>query len=215
MTQYPKIKTLFHRDANFKVAEGLWRTDEFDFLKDVKWNFFEKVDGTNIRIILYPGSPLPEIRGKTDGAKIPDKLLTKLQEIVSSRLIVLNSIFGHQDVPVCLYGEGYGGYIQKVGKQYGDLDFILFDVKIGNWWLKYEDVCSLAIALGLEVVPLVDTGPLTRMVSLVKHQSDSIVAKTSGLRMEGLVAKPAVDLLDRSGQRIIAKLKVKDFAHEG
>jgi hypothetical protein len=38
-----------------------------------------------------------------------------------------------------------------------------------------------------------------------------MVAKTSGLRMEGLVAKPAVDLLDRSGQRIIAKLKVKDF----
>jgi hypothetical protein len=72
--------------------------------------------------------------------------------------------------PVILYGEGYGPGIQKGGGNYGsDQSFVLFDIKIGPWWLRREDVLEIADKLMIpDVVPVVGKGTLADMVALVR-----------------------------------------------
>ena len=58
-TEYHKITTLFERDSdtNFKkVIEGLYAKPEFKYLEGATWEFTEKVDGTNIRVVLTPSA---------------------------------------------------------------------------------------------------------------------------------------------------------------
>jgi len=209
MLKYPKIKTVWKRDPDNKyktLIEGQWATPEFEYLKDNTWIFTEKVDGTNIRIMWDD----EQIRfgGRTDRAQIPPFLLDKLQAIFPNEKLAEG--FGTEQ-PVCLYGEGYGARIQKGGGNYipGGVSFILFDVQIGNWWLRREDVEGIAEGMGIDVVPIRGTGPLEKAIRMVRN------GWASALRpgfAEGLVMKPAVELFARNGGRIVAKIKHKDFS---
>lgn len=52
MREYHKIETLFERDEKTKkLIEGKFRNETVGFLKDNMWDFTEKIDGTNIRIL--------------------------------------------------------------------------------------------------------------------------------------------------------------------
>mgnify|MGYP003290714294 CR=1 FL=1 len=52
MIEYHKIETLFERDEKTKkLIEGNFRNKTVEFLKDNLWEFTEKIDGTNIRIL--------------------------------------------------------------------------------------------------------------------------------------------------------------------
>lgn len=52
MREYHKIETLFERDEKTKkLIEGKFRNETVRFLKDNMWDFTEKIDGTNIRIL--------------------------------------------------------------------------------------------------------------------------------------------------------------------
>ena len=118
-----------------------------------------------------------------------------------------NAIF--DDADVCLYGEGYGAKIQKGGGNYRqDQSFVLFDVKIGDWWLQREDVEDVASRMGLDIVPILCSGTLTDMVILA---SSGFPSKWGDFPAEGIVARPATELKTRSGHRIITKIKHKDF----
>lgn len=110
---------------------------------------------------------------------------------------------------VTLFGEGYGAKIQKGGQYLRDrCDFVLFDVKVGDWWLRRDDVEDVAIKLGLDVVPVVTTAPIYWAVDKVQKGFDSA---WKGATPEGLVGRPAVDLFNRRGNRIITKIKRRDF----
>jgi len=99
--------------------------------------------------------------------------------------------------------------IQKGGGNYcKDKDLVVFDIKIGEWWLKREDVEELALKFLCRSVPVIMEGTLDQMVQLVKSGFNS---KWGDFKAEGIVARPKVELKDRSGQRIITKLKYKDF----
>jgi ATP-dependent RNA circularization protein (DNA/RNA ligase family) len=190
MNQYHKINSLFKRST--------------------EWEFTEKVDGTNIRVMYHPaftdGNPDAVVLfgGKTDNAQIPANLVNKLKE-----LFPLGK-FRDFDSELCLYGEGYGANIQKGGGNYisNGVDFVLFDVKIGDWWLKRVDVEDIATKLSVQVVPIIGRGTLEDMIDLCdkgfKSQWGDFIA-------EGIVARPVVELRDRAGHRIITKLKHKDF----
>jgi len=139
---------------------------------------------------------------------MPTFLLAKLQDLFPNEKFV--KCFGDGEMPICLYGEGYGAKIQKGGGNYipDGVSFILFDVLIGNWWLKRPDVEGVAATFGINVVPVVGTGPLQEAIDLVN------VGLASELRdgmAEGLVMKPIIDLAGRDGKRIVAKVKHKDF----
>ena len=103
------------------------------------------------------------------------------------------------DMKVILFGEGYGGSIQKTGKHYrSDVSFILFDVYLpdSNLWLKRDSIEDIAKTFGVDVVPIVLEGTLEEGVDFVKTFPKSTIGTAN---MEGIVGKPKVDMLDRMG----------------
>ena len=210
MNQYHKIQTVFKRNPATKyrtLLEGEWSLPEFEYLSLCEWVFTEKVDGTNIRI-QYQDHQIT-FGGKTDRAQIPANLVNRLSKLFleEDTIDLFFGMFG--DGPVCLYGEGYGDKIQKAGKYYSaDQDFILFDVKVGDWWLKRGDVNEIADKLGIDIVPILGTGTLFDMVRLAKAGIESSWGK---FQAEGYVARPLVELKTRGGHRIITKIKCRDF----
>lgn len=215
MNEYHKIKTVFLRDpeTNYRtLLEGQYAIPEFEYLADNHWIWTEKIDGTNIRVIWEGSKPVAGdgflFNGKSEKSQIPPYLLESLKEIFIPRKIDFESVFENTDV--CLYGEGCGAKIQKGGGKYKSegQTFVLFDIKIGHWWLKREDVEGIAHNLGLQIAPIIGGGPLVDMVEKIKHGFRSDWGEFTA---EGIVARPAVELIDRSGRRIITKLKYKDF----
>ena len=209
MKQYHKIQTVYKRDPDnrFKtLLHGQYSLPEFEFLKDNPWVFTEKVDGTNIRII-WDGEKIT-FGGKTDNAQTPVPLLNRLNEMFLPKVETFASVFG--DTAVCLYGEGYGAKIQKVGGNYSATqEFVLFDVKIADWWLERPNVADIAEKLGVDIVPIIGEGTLDDLEALVKSGFES---KWGDFLAEGVVARPAVELKTRNGSRIITKLKHTDFS---
>ena len=173
-----------------------------------EWVFTEKVDGTNIRIIVYPKIAGGDIKfgGKTDNAQIPAFLVSKLEARFLPQREALNAAFPDGG---CLYGEGYGAKIQKGGHYRPDQDFVLFDVKVGDWWLQRSAVQEVAATFGLDAVPIIGTGTLSEMIERAKAGFNSTWGPFAA---EGIVARPAVELKARDGSRIITKIKQRDFA---
>lgn len=210
MKQYTKIQTVYKRDERTKkIIEGDYSMPEFAYLVNNEWIYTEKVDGTNIRVMWNGESVV--FGGKTDEASIPVFLLYKLQELFdgTKKRLLFKEIFT-DSTQVCLYGEGYGLKIQSAGASYlpDGNDFILFDVKIGDWWLERSNVEDIAQKLGIKVVPIIGKGTLTEAVELVRKGFQSTMGN---LTAEGIVLRPSVDLITRKGERIITKIKHRDF----
>ena len=70
---------------------GEWAEPEFGYLQNNQWEFTEKIDGTNIRIMFDGGNIV--FKGKTDNAQIPSRLIDKLQNLFLSRKTELKEIF--------------------------------------------------------------------------------------------------------------------------
>lgn len=212
MKQYHKINTIFKRDMEHgaKIIEGSFADPEVEFLKDNQWVFTEKVDGTNIRV-MWNGEAV-SFGGKSDNAQMPVFLLYKLQELfdgtIKKQLFI--DKFGSEPTQVCLYGEGYGAKIQKGGDNYkpDGVDFVLFDVKIGDWWLQRKDVEDIASHFGIKVVPILGEGTIQEAIEMIRKGFNSQLGE---FLSEGIVARPKVELKTRRGDRIITKIKTKDF----
>ncbi len=218
MKEYHKIQTVFKRNPETKfrtLLEGEYSMPEFEYLKNNTWIFTEKVDGTNIRIKCNPyqenGKAFGIVfMGKSDDAQIPKTLYTCLENKFHSDFVreKITEIFPNG---ACLYGEGYGAKIQKGGGNYRqDQGFVLFDIKIGDLWLKREAVEDITKRLGIGIIPIIDIGTLSRMVELVRNGFDSVWGK---FKAEGIVARPSTELKTRRGDRIITKIKCKDFSN--
>ena len=135
--EYPKIQTVFMRDANGIIIPTQFTRSEFEWLKDCQFRAEEKIDGTNIRVEIdfdEYGVCSWEFAGRTSKAIIPEHLLQKLHELFDSANF--SEVFNNPpcNTHITLYGEGYGYKIQSCGNRYRrtTCDFILFDVKIDN-----------------------------------------------------------------------------------
>lgn len=207
--EYHKIQTIYKRDSKTrKIIKGDYSMPEFEFLKDNLWVFSEKVDGTNIRVI-WDGKDVI-FGGKTDDAQIPAHLLARLQELFAglAKKQLFYEIFTGKRV--CLYGEGYGIKIQESGESYipEGVDFVLFDIKIDEWWLERKNIEDIARKLGIKIVPVIGEGTLDDAVEIAKQGFKS---QWGDFMAEGIVAKPKVELKSRKGERIISKIKHRDF----
>jgi len=209
MEEYHKIQTVFKRDPDTKYKTlllGVYSTPEIEYLSGCDWVFTEKVDGTNIRIMYRNGKIT--FGGKTEQAQISAQLISVLEEKFFPRKEQFINQFPDG---VCFYGEGYGAKIKKGGGNYrSDQSFVLFDVKIGGWWLRRQAVESIAEDYDCDVVPIIGSGTIDDMVLKVQDGFDS---RWGNFTAEGIVARPRVELFGRDGSRIITKLKYKDFAH--
>lgn len=204
MKEYPKIQSIFKRDEKtHKFIEGQWSMLELEYLSNNLWVFTEKVNGTNVRVI-WDGEKV-RFAGRTDNAQMPTFLYDKLCELFPAEKF--KALY---DYPLTLYGEGYGAKIQKGGGNYNPngVDFVLFDVSVDKWWLKRPDVRDVAHKLEITIIPYVGVGTILDAVSLLKTELKSA---WGDFKAEGLVLRPEVELQTRGGQRIITKLKHKDF----
>lgn len=208
MKEYEKIKTLYERDDNTKkLLEGKYRDETVEFLKDLDWEFTEKIDGTNIRIC-WDGHKVQYL-GRTDKAQIPSKLMNKLIELFGGETNeeIFEQHFGETEV--MLIGEGYGEKIQKCGSEYTkENNFILFDVCINGNYQPRDNVEKIASYFNIDTVPVIMTGKLEDGVEFIKKKPKSTIGTAN---MEGLVARPKFELQDRCGNRLIVKIKARDF----
>lgn len=208
--KYQKINSIYKREHDTgKFIKDEYSIPEFELLKDIKWEFTEKVDGTNIRVYWQPQEEQAiRIAGRTDNSQIPTFLYDRLNQLFTyEKMKCLGTDIENY---MCLYGEGYGAKIQGGGGNYKSdgVDFVLFDVKIGNWWLKREDVENIGMQLGVEVVPIVGQGTLADGEWLVKKGFNS---RWGDFTAEGIIAKPIIELKARNGERIITKIKHRDY----
>lgn len=208
MVEYNKIDTVFNRDiyGTKRLIVDSWRNEAVEYLKDSRWQFTEKFDGTNIRVI-WDGHYI-SFAGRTDKAIIPQHLLEYLNKTFSTQEVeqLFEQVYG--DKQVILFGEGYGYKIQNGGNYRNDVSFILFDVMIGENYQERQWVEETAVMLGIDVVPIVLEGTIEEAIEFVKKHPKSTVGTAF---MEGVVGRPAVELRDRTGKRIIIKIKYSDF----
>ena len=208
MIEYVKIPNIYRRETfgKNKLIEGEYSSLELEYLKNNLWEFTEKVDGTNIRI-LWDGYRV-SFAGRTDKAQIPTHLMTRLEELFGgeSKEEIFEQTFGNKEV--ILFGEGYGRKIQKHGELYGEPNFILFDVYIGGYWLDRGAIADIASKFGIDRVPLIFIGDLDAGVNFIKSHPKS---RLRDAEMEGIVGRPLVQMFSRTGERIMVKIKCRDF----
>ena len=234
---YQKINTIFKRDANNIIMPyDEFAVPELEWLRNCKFDATEKIDGTNIRIEVTPtinddGSIITfevSYKGKTDNADIPkhldaflkeaypeDKVLEALglPKVITEELMVEKNWPSFESIPMCtIYGEGYGVKIQTGGNYIRNgVGFIVFDVKIGNWYLLREDMENIAKKLGAPVVPYIGKFTIDEAIDFVRTGFKSTIAENPNYDAEGLVLKTPDGLRNRKGERIIFKIKTCDF----
>ena len=210
MKYYHKIENIFNRnmDGSKKLIIGDFRNETVKFLKDAEWICTEKIDGTNIGVV-WDGHKVSYI-GRTERSDIPKKLIASLDAQFQGNEVetIFEQLFGEKQA--ILFGEGFGGRIQKGSHYSEDEDFILFDVYFpeSDVYAKREFVSGVAYALNIKIVPIVFRGGLMGAVNYVVQKPLSAFSNNV---MEGVVARPLVELKDNQGKRIIVKIKVQDY----
>ena len=177
--KYPKIETCFQRDAaTKKLMDDVWRSDELEYLKNCEWIWTEKVDGTNTQI-RWDGHRVT-FGGRTENSNMPKPLMEFLEQTFGGEINeeLFEQKFGENEV--ILFGEGYGPKIQSGGDYRKDVSFILFDVKIGNFWLKRDGIEDVAKYFGIDVVPVIGYGPIQFAIDYIEEHPMSVVAQNNG-----------------------------------
>lgn len=148
------------------------------------------------------------MHGRTDKAQIPAELTNRLFELFGGETNeqLFEQKFGETEV--MLVGEGYGAKIQNGGAYRENQDFILFDVMIAENWQPRESIEGIAQYFGIDVVPIVFTGTIQEGIDFVKTKPKSMIGTAES---EGLVGRPMVEMKTRTGNRVIVKIKVRDF----
>ena len=204
--EYHKIGTLFERREDFTVDPSKLKKSVLATISP--WDVTEKIDGTNVRVMLSEAGDVT-FGGRTDNAQMPADLLMKLMQMFPQQKMTEALWLNGEPTQAILFGEGYGAGIQKGGTYRADKSFILYDVLCaGKWWLDKEAVDDVAAKIGIETVPYLGRMTLEEIVTLVR---EPFASKIGTGMAEGIVARPIETLFDKRGERVIIKLKTKDF----
>lgn len=171
------------------------------------------------------------IAGKTGNAQIPKNLLKHMQEKYPNEKVLAalglkefipineweleHNWLTYEQIPniYTIYGEGYGEGIQSGGWYIkGGNEFIVFDVKVNDIYLKTDARDEIATKLGAPIVPLIGYFTLDEAIDFVRKGFRSVVAENPEEKMaEGLVLRTDLGLRNRMGKRLIVKVKYEDF----
>lgn len=182
MPAYPKTENLYTRNKEtHRLNLGELRNPEIDSVG--KWLVTEKIDGTNIRLVLEPlltEERHAEVRGRSDAAMLPKNFCDEsLGHIIHSKTSLtwhLNELL-YELVPelddpwwgMTIYGEGYGPGIGKNGGRYAPSKRLrIFDVATYRmtynendeivrgslYWRPWSDVELASEYLGIPTAPL-------------------------------------------------------------
>lgn len=220
-------------EPEFEYLRSLkWRGEEkvdgtnvrIEVTKSKVWD--DPVEGSRVEGVSFT----VRIAGKTDNAQIPKNLLKHMQEKYTDDKIL--DAFGlkrfipveewaehkwnsYEDIPniYTIYGEGYGEGIQSGGWYIkGGNEFIVFDVKVNDIYLKTDARDEIAQKLGAPIVPLIGYFTIDEAIDFVRKGFRSQVAEHPEVKMaEGLVLRTDLGLRNRMGKRLIVKVKYEDF----
>ena len=219
---YTKIDTVLQRDleGTKRLIPGTFRDPAVQYLKDLPWEVQEKVDGTNIQI-WFDGNRV-QIMGRDEKSLIPDELMDVLKakflndetEQLFEQMFPpkLDEEGNEKLVEVSIFGEGIGPKIQKVGPLYGsEYRFLVFDVRVSGVYLEHSsDIYKQVInAFDLETVPDLPDMTIGEAEAYVTKKPQSLVNPNAP--MEGVVLRPKVRLYNQKGERLIVKVKCRDY----
>ena len=221
-------------EPEFEYLRGLkWRGEEkldgtnmrIEVTKVPIWN--GGIEGGTINGVKFN----VRIAGKTDNAQIPKNLLKHMQEKYPNEKVLAalglkefipvdewemeHNWLTYEQIPdiYTIYGEGYGEGIQSGGWYIkGGNEFIVFDVKVNDIYLKTDARDEIATKLGAPIVPLIGYFTLDEAIDFVRKGFRSVVAENPEVKMaEGLVLRTDLGLRNRMGKRLIVKVKYEDF----
>lgn len=211
--EYPKINTLFERNEDFTVKTDCIKDESIAQVKS--WLVTEKIHGMNVRVI-WNGTEFM-FAGRTDKATLPGKLTEFLRSKFTTKLgntIFNNPEFFYKNLPIVLYGEGYGAGINSGGDLNNNQEFRLFDVLVKDYWVPFNNVCKIAEMFSIKTVPLIARMTMEEIVNLVQKGFVSAVGLEETGRMciaEGVVGRTDPYLYNSRGGRLVIKLKTEDF----
>ena len=226
-------------EPEFEYLRGLkWRGEEkidgtnmrIEVTKTKIWD--DPVEGSRVEGVAFT----VRIAGKTDNAQIPKNLLKHMQEKYTDDKI-LDALGLKKFIPVeewvdhkwvdsdgvtpnydaipniyTIYGEGYGNGIQKGGNYIKNgNEFIVFDVKVNDIYLKTDVRDEIATKLGAPIVPFIGYFTLDEAIDYVRKGFKSTIAENPDYMAEGLVLRTDLGLRNRMGKRLIVKVKYEDF----
>ena len=221
-------------EPEFEYLRGLkWRAEEkvdgtnmrIEVTKVPIWD--GGVEGRTINGVEFK----VRIAGKTDNAQIPKNLLKHMQEKYPNEKVLAalglkefipveeweneHNWLTYEQIPniYTIYGEGYGEGIQSGGWYIkGGNEFIVFDVKVNDIYLKTDARDEIATKLGAPIVPFIGYFTLDEAIAFVRKGFRSRVAQNPDAKMaEGLVLRTDLGLRNRMGNRLIVKIKYEDF----
>lgn len=202
--EYHKIPSAYKLDAAAKKYTREFSSKELEYLSDCIWMWTEKIDGTNIRVC-WDGHKVG-LRGRTDRAQMSKELLDLLNRLFGGPEMEIKFEEIFQDKPAMLVGEAFGPGIQSGGGYGPELQFRLFDVKVGGFWLERPAQKDIAEKLNIRCVPLVGYGRIEFASEYLADQEKTTIEGGTA-PIEGLVGVPTVRLNKANGERIIVKIR--------
>jgi len=188
----------------------------FTSLLFAQWEVTEKIDGTNIRIG-WDGKETVTFTGRENkNSRLPGPE-TGVPQLLESTFTVDRFLAGeHPHQPMVIFCEAFGPKIGKYGHLYGDQPALaVLDVLAGSWWLQRDTMTNVAAMFGLQLPPLLDAkASLAEASDLVQSGLRSQFGREE-FWAEGIVARPALGVLDRSGRPIRVKIKNDYFRGKG
>lgn len=221
-------------EPEFEYLRGLkWRAEEkvdgtnmrIEVTKVPVWD--GGIEGRTINGVEFK----VRIAGKTDNAQISKNLLKHMQEKYPNEKVLAalglkefipveeweneHNWLTYEQIPniYTIYGEGYGEGIQSGGWYIkGGNEFIVFDVKVNDIYLKTDARDEIATKLGAPIVPFIGYFTIDEAIAFVRKGFRSRVAQNPDAKMaEGLVLRTDLGLRNRMGNRLIVKIKYEDF----
>lgn len=167
--------TKYFRSYHFPFSPGTTSDDriskDYSFLENTEVVITEKLDGENNCIT----------KGGVYARSHSTYTTSKWSKVVRD----IHARIGHQlDDETFIFGEGMGA-IHSLEYQELDSYYYVFGIRVGNEWLKWDDVCSYADILELPTVPVMERGEF----SDIKTEVEKIVQQPSTYKGVDTISK--------------------------
>lgn len=191
-----------------KGQDEAYRSPLLAYLAELPWAYSRKVDGENIRIQWDGEQAL--WNGKSNAFQCSAEFTeymnnTFLEEIFEEKF--------ERDKVVTIFGEKMGPKTQGNELGLGKDELIIFDVNINGIWLCGEGVVDIADYFRARTVFDFMPGALHETKTL--QELIGMCAEGQFKDWEGIVATPLVEMRDQNGQRVIVKIKNRDYLRRG